>query len=247
MRAKRLTRTLTVLAKRELTPHMLRITLGGPELDGFPPDQAGGYVKLRIPGDTDRGAVRTYTVRAQTASGLELDFALHPESPGPASRWAMGCRLGDTLEIGGPGSTQRPNPSADWFLFAADSAGLPAVASHLERLPASARGFAVLEVPGPEDRLELAVPKGVQLRWLFRSEGPDSLESAVRALPWLDGQASAWVACELSQMRAMRTYLRDERGLDRDALYISSYWKRGLDEDAHKRAKRADAEADARA
>jgi len=44
-------------------------------------------------------------------------------------------------------------------------------------------------------------------------------------------------------MQALRAYLRDERGLGPDRLYISSYWKSGLTEEAHKLAKREDAEA----
>ena len=43
-------------------------------------------------------------------------------------------------------------------------------------------------------------------------------------------------------MKALRSLLRDERGLGPDQLYISSYWKSGLTEDAHKVVKREDAQ-----
>ena len=43
-------------------------------------------------------------------------------------------------------------------------------------------------------------------------------------------------------MRRLRTYLRQERGLEPDQLYISSYWKQGLGEDQHRVVKWADAE-----
>jgi NADPH-dependent ferric siderophore reductase len=52
------------------------------------------------------------------------------------------------------------------------------------------------------------------------------------------GQPSAWVACEFNSMRSLRDYLRTERGLRRDNLYISSYWKHGGDEGSHRDAKR---------
>jgi NADPH-dependent ferric siderophore reductase len=44
-------------------------------------------------------------------------------------------------------------------------------------------------------------------------------------------------------MRELRTYLREERTLVTAELYISSYWKSGASEDAHKVIKRDDAEA----
>ena len=124
------------------------------------------------------------------------------------------------------------------------SAGLPALSANLERLSASARGYAVIEIPSPDAELELPVPEGLELRWLVRGEV--SLGDAVRARDWLPGRVSAWVACELSDMRQLRTYLRDERQVPKDDLYISSYWKRGITEEAHKVEKRADAEEDAR-
>ena len=60
---------------------------------------------------------------------------------------------------------------------------------------------------------------------------------------WPEGDVYAWAACEFSSMKALRSYLREERGLGADSLYISSYWKSGLTEEDHKLAKREDAEA----
>ena len=42
-------------------------------------------------------------------------------------------------------------------------------------------------------------------------------------------------------MKLLREYLRAERGLGTDRLYISSYWKQGLVEDDHRDIKRSDA------
>jgi len=68
------------------------------------------------------------------------------------------------------------------------------------------------------------------------------LAQAARAIAWPGGSVYAWAASEFVTMQALRAYLRAERDLGRDRLYISSYWKAGLAEDAHKLVKREDAE-----
>ena len=76
-------RQLTVLKRSNVSPHMLRITFGGPGLQGFPDDQDSAYIKLLMtepPEDSDeRPVVRTYTVRHYDAasSELDVDFVLH--------------------------------------------------------------------------------------------------------------------------------------------------------------------------
>ncbi len=69
---------------------MIRVSLGGPGLAGFPPDFAGGYVKLMLAPATAGGkpVVRTYTIRHQAEDAIAIDFALHGgEAAGPATRW----------------------------------------------------------------------------------------------------------------------------------------------------------------
>jgi NADPH-dependent ferric siderophore reductase len=44
-------------------------------------------------------------------------------------------------------------------------------------------------------------------------------------------------------MRALRSYYRTERGVDRDQIYLSSYWRAGRTEDQHKVDKQADSHA----
>jgi NADPH-dependent ferric siderophore reductase len=40
-------------------------------------------------------------------------------------------------------------------------------------------------------------------------------------------------------MKALRGYLRDERGVERELLSISGYWRRGLDEEGFRADKQA--------
>ena len=63
-------------------------------------------------------------------------------------------------------------------------------------------------------------------------------------LPWLEGTPSIWAACEFSNMRALRRYFKQEKKVEKKALYASSYWKSGLSEEQHKKVKRTDADAE---
>jgi len=239
----------SVLGKRAITPHMLRVTLGGEGMLRFPADQASAYVKLLLSAEEgDRPLLRTYTVREQRADAIDIDFALHGENGGPASRWAMQAQPGDLVEVSGPGPKKLADPTADWILLVGDMTALPAISVNLEQLPATARGRAVIEVPDAADVQPLQAPAGFAMQWVVNPQPGATaapLHDAVAALDWPEGRVSVWAACEFSSMRALRRHLREDRGLDRKQFYISSYWKLGSDETSHKAIKREDAERDA--
>ncbi|MCW2294753.1 NADPH-dependent ferric siderophore reductase [Pseudomonas sp. BIGb0408] len=239
-------RTLRVISSTSVTPHMLRITLGGDEIDSFPADQESAYIKLIFPAPGSDGTLmRTYTVRHQRAEQFDVDFVLHDDA-GPASQWAKDASPGDSITVGGPGPKKLVDNSADWFLMIGDMTALPALSVNLEQLPTDARGHAIIEVIDERDIQPLQHPAGVELHWLINPHpGEDSqlLVNRVRELAWLPGRPSIWAACEFSGMRALRQHFREERQVDRKNLYISSYWKLGSSEDQHKLAKREDADA----
>lgn len=229
---------------------MLRIKLGGAGLADFPEGCQGGYLKFRLPAADGKMAVRTYTIRAQRDGALDIDFALHAETAtghaGPATEWALSAKPGDIVSVAGPGPAKPLPPGHDFYLLAGDMTALPAIAVNLAALPENARGLVVIEVMDADDAQDLARPDGVELRWLVTGQPgsrPDALVTALREFGWPEGDVYAWSACEFSAMQGLRAYLRDERGLGPDRLYISSYWKSGLTEEDHKLAKREDAEA----
>lgn len=238
----------TVLAKREITPRMLRVTLGGEGMQRFPAEQASAYVKLLLPvPGSGRPLLRTYTVRAQREDAIDIDFALHGEGDGgPASTWALTCDAGDTIEIAGPGPKKLAD-DADWILMVGDMTALPAISANIEQLPPDACGHAIIEVPGEDDVQPLAVPDGFRLEWVINPHPGKAtpLLDAVEALDWPAGSLSVWAACEFTSMRALRQHFRDVRGVTRQQMYISSYWIQGRDETSHKAIKRADAEREA--
>tara|TARA_R100000365_G_C2746918_1_gene76429 strand:- start:4484 stop:5221 length:738 start_codon:yes stop_codon:yes gene_type:complete len=238
-----------VVRSGPVTPNMFRVRLGGSSIAALPADCAGGYLKLRIPTTEGKSATRTYTIRAQGPDYIDIDFALHvaAELSGPATAWALAARPGDTLEAGGPGPSKPLPEGHGSYIIAGDMTALPAISVNLETLSDEARADAFVEVQSEDDIQDLDVPRGVRLHWLVNpSPGaePHLLENAIRELTWPSDLSYAWVATEFKAMKNVRTYLRSERSLSPQDLYISSYWKRGLVEDDHRIVKSADAKSD---
>lgn len=164
-----------------------RIKLIFPPASGELPrlaDDADWYAAwLAIP-EAERGSMRTYSIRdlrvePDGATRLVVDFVLHlaPGATGPASLWASRAAAGDELLIIGPrrgrldgGGIEFEPGEAAGVLLAGDETAAPAIARVLEELPADARGIAFIEVPEAGDRLPVAAPAGVELRWLPRGE-----------------------------------------------------------------------------
>ncbi|MFD2179626.1 siderophore-interacting protein [Veronia pacifica] len=243
---------LTVVNAHSVTPNMQRITLKGEAIHDFPEECEGGYIKFLFnhQGGTDldgysyenRPVMRTYTIRRHDAvqGEIDIDFVHHDttdESCGFASRWSKHASIGAHINILGPGLLQDLNPSADAFFLAADMTALPALSAKIKRLPENAQGYAVIKVKDEEDQQTLEHPAGVKVIWL---KGTESLPSSVRALEWPAGKVSVWCACEFDDMRVLRSYFRNEKDVDRENIYISSYWKEGVTEDGHKVIKRQD-------
>lgn len=255
MKKKPQPKTLVVTDTETITPNMQRITLQGEALSHFPRDCEGSYIKLlfndmggadlSILSEDDRPIMRTYTIRRfhPETSSIEVDFVRHVTQDlqcGFAARWAMAAQKGDTISIVGPGSISNLNTEADWFFMAADMTALPALSTKICTLPEEAKGYAVIRVMSPADIQPLHAPAGMELIWLTEGQ---ALADSVRELEWLDGNASIWCACEFDSMRALRQYFRNEKEVDRENIYISSYWKQGVSEDGHKMIKREDAES----
>ncbi|WP_066584931.1 siderophore-interacting protein [Cellulomonas timonensis] len=258
----------TVLRTERLTPTMVRLVLGGPGLAPFTPSEhADSYVKLvflppaaagelpltsddRVDLDALRAGLpadqqprlRSYTVRAFDPQALELtvDVVVHGEE-GIAGPWADGAQPGDEILVVGPGGAYSPAEDADWHLLIGDASALPAIAVALERMGPDAQGHAFVEVHHAEDEIPLTAPEGVQVHWVHRGHGVVGLAlvEAVQDLPWPDGVAHAFVHGEAGTIKELRHHLRAERGIARDRLSISGYWRLGADDEAWRAAKKA--------
>jgi NADPH-dependent ferric siderophore reductase len=263
--ARRARRTVVRRVER-VTPHVVRVVLGGEDLADF---AAGAftdhYVKLLLPppgapygDDYDLAEVRatlsreqwprtrTYTVRAFDPDALELtvDVVQHGDA-GLAGPWAAAARPGDGLQLLGPGGAYTPDPTADWHLLVGDASVLPAIAASLPRIPAGVPVHVIVEVHDAAEEQPLTSPGDLSVTWLHRGDAgalPPAEEPLVRAVRDLDapaGRAHAVVHGEAVAVRELRRHLLVDRGFAREDLATSGYWKRTLDEDGWQSSKAA--------
>jgi NADPH-dependent ferric siderophore reductase len=244
-----------------LTPAMTRVVLGGAGLAGFTAGEyTDHYVKLLFPVE---GAaypdpfdlqeireqlprdqwprMRTYTVRRwdEDSRELTIDVVLHGDE-GLAGPWAARVRPGDEILFSGPGGAYAPRADADWHLLAGDESALPAIAASLERLPAGARAHAFIEVHGPEEEQKVEPAGDATITWLHRGDATVgiALVEAVTGLDFPAGTPQAFVHGEAGFVKELRRLLLVDRGVPRDQVSISGYWRLGHDEDRWQTSKR---------
>ncbi|MFD9870100.1 siderophore-interacting protein [Streptomyces niveus] len=254
-------REARVIRTQRITPHMVRLVLGG---DGPAGIEAGEftdhYVKLLFapegvsypePFDMDRVRAdfpreqwptsRTYTVREwdPAAGEITIDFVVHGDE-GLAGPWAAAARPGDTVRFLGPGGSYAPDPAADRHLFVGDESALPAIAASIERAPEDAVIQAFIEVEGPEEEQKIAAPAGAEIVWLHRGSRPvgEALVAAVRALDLPGDDVHAFVHGEAGFVKELRRHLRHDRKIPRERLSISGYWRLGQTDEAWRAVKR---------
>ena len=243
---------LSVVGSRRITPHTLRISFAGKNLDAFATDE-NLHLKLLLPpegaprdrwltavrdgrarlrGGSVDPVIRKYTIRTVDAAAghIDIDFVLH-EHGGPGATWAVNAQAGDVVGAIGPGG--RGIAASDWYLLAGDETGLPAIGRILESLPADAQGVVLVEIDQPEVEQRLAVPSGMTLRWLHRAGATagttNLLMDAIAStdIPSEEQKVFVWVAAEFDAIRTIRAYLRRNRKLDKYQHLAVAYWRRG--------------------
>jgi NADPH-dependent ferric siderophore reductase len=238
-----------VLRVEQLTPHVRRITFGGPEMAGFSVGGPAEHMKVffpkpgeerpvlptwtgRPPEGAERPLSRTYTPRAWRPNTLELDIDFVTHGRGPGSLWAQQAEAGRFAALSTPKSAYAIDRSVRRYIIAGDAAAVPAIGTILEALPAHTHAEVYVEVDdaGEQQRLESAAETGIT--WLHRGAGQEAaagrmLEQTIRSLPLPKDETRIFVACEASVMRNIRRYLLNERGMDRSQVYTHGYWKLG--------------------
>jgi NADPH-dependent ferric siderophore reductase len=251
---------LHVLRSERLTPHLVRIVLGGPGVAGIADNgYTDRYVKLafRRPGvdypepldvaavretmpRSDWPIMRTYTVRSldHAAGEMVVDFVVHGDT-GVAGPWALAAQPGDELVFMGPGGAYAPADDVDAHVMVGDEAALPAIAAACERVAPGTPVQVFVEVDTPDDELALTSPGELTVHWCHREAGGDVV-SAVQDGAWPAGRVQAFVHGETVAVKALRPLLLSERGVERELLSISGYWRRGADEETFQAEKKAD-------
>lgn len=217
-----------VASVQPLTPRMTRVRLVDEslrDLSAVP----GQTVKIYVPDlVTGQPVSRDYTVRAYDPAGpsLDIDFVLH--GAGAAANWVRRVQPGETLEFVGPSGRYRPDPAAEWHLFAGDETALPAIQAYTGMLPARARVWLYVEVPDVAEQQQIPGPARPTPHWLHRGDSAPGtvLEDALRSVTLPPGAGRIWIAGHTPTVRRIRAHLLDERGVDRRALYVKGFWDR---------------------
>lgn len=236
---------LTVKHTQYLSPHYIRVTLTGEEVQLFKEATVGANNKIFLPVEGEKeihfggpkSIRRTYTHRGIDLGKNEMtiDFVSHGET-GPASAWAMHAKAGDPLGVAMKARASSLYPEADWYLLVGDATGIPVLAAILESLPASAQGVAFIEVRSKEEEIPLTTAANIEINWVYNTSPGESelLATAVRNVDFPTNDHMTYfgyVAAEYSTVKDVRTFLRKEKNWDKEALYAYSYWKYGKSED----------------
>jgi NADPH-dependent ferric siderophore reductase len=238
------TRRLEVLKALRISPHFIRVTLGGAQLEGFVSASFDDHLKLMLPAagqsapvlpdlgpngpqwpaDVARPVMRDFTPRFYDPHKRELDveFALHGE--GPAADWAARAVRGHSVGIGGPRGSFIIPEDYDWHLLIGDETALPAISRRLEELPAASTVIAVIQLNDPADRRVFHTNANVADQWV---SGTDALLGAVESLELPRGEGFAWAAGEAKTIASVRKVLSATHGLDKDHMRTAAYWKLG--------------------
>lgn len=171
---------------------------------------------------------RDYTPRDYDpdAGTLAIDFVIHGD--GPASNWAEQARPGDAFAFGGPRGSFVAADDFDHYVLAGDETALPAIGRWLEEMPAGRRATVLIEIPGDADRQEITTRADTSITWLPRNGADPAasrlLEEAMAGLA-PEGDTFWWIACESARARRMRMSLTDERGVPKEWIRATGYWK----------------------
>jgi NADPH-dependent ferric siderophore reductase len=213
---------------------MVRVVLTGEQLEGFTSLGFDDHVKLIFPngeGGTTQPEMRDFTPRRfdPTAGELWIDFFLH--DAGPATSWAANVRVGDSLEVGGPRGSAILSPEGiDSRVFIGDETAVPAIHRALDELPAGAGALVILETDSgaAAPALSRADVETIQVSRKPTYTTPASeLIETLGAIELPRERCFFWIACESQAARALRRYLREEKGIEKQWIKAAGYWQRG--------------------
>ncbi|MBK5287805.1 MAG: siderophore-interacting protein [Acidimicrobiia bacterium] len=243
-------RTVTVAATELVSPHLQRIVLAGPELDGFEVTEPASSVRLLLPSagrtelvlpswtgnefllpDGARPAIRTLTppLRGPAEPNLTLDVVLH--DAGILTDWARTVEPGATVAVSGPGRGYAIDAAAPNFLLAGDESALPALSQVLSAIPRSTLVHVVVEVIDPDAVERLPQRDGVTIEHHVVSGDTtpgDAMATALAHVP-IAPDTRVWVAGEAAAVQRVRREFFTGRGIPRSHCTIRGYWKAGRD------------------
>jgi NADPH-dependent ferric siderophore reductase len=239
-----------------LSGRMLRVTLAGPGMVGFPVPDPAASVRLLLPfpgedlvlpdwvgnnflmADGRRPIMRTFTPQNvdPEAGRIDLDIVEHDE--GAACGWAAKAEPGWEAAISGPLKGYAIDSDAPGFLLAGDESAIPAIGQLLAALPDGTPVEVHVEITDAAAELALPDHPRADVRWHQLGSGSapgDAIVAAVTKAEIAEG-TRIWVAGEAASVQRIRKHLFDTLGIPRPQTVVRGYWKHGRAE--------GDAEAD---
>lgn len=217
-------RELVLARVHTISPHFRRLTFTGDDLADFVSASFDDHLKVLLDADGPEPVRRDFTPRRFDAAARELDIEFAVQHTGPVAQWAAQAQVGQRLTVAGPRGSFIVPTDFDWHLLVGDESALPAIHRRLDELPSTTRVSVVVQLNDPADRRALASAARLDLTWTANAA---QTRAAVRALGLPPGEGYAWAAGEASEMAALRRLLVEEKGIDRQAMRVAAYWKRG--------------------
>jgi NADPH-dependent ferric siderophore reductase len=230
-------RTLRVERTERLTPGMIRITLSGEDLADFVSLAPDDHIKIFVPTPTGDVVRREYTPRRYDAGAktLLVDFAVH--DAGPATRWALNAKWGDTIQVRGPKSSAVIDGSVHRWILVGDETALPAIGRRIEEAAPGSQITSIVSVEGPQEHQTFETDAGNSMWWAYRplsaGNDPGALLEIVRTID-IKPDTYVWIAAEARVARAVRDYFIETRYHAQKWLKASGYWVAGR-ADAHEK------------
>jgi NADPH-dependent ferric siderophore reductase len=216
------------------TDHYVKLLFLQPGVE-YPDPLDMGEVREKLPSE-HWPTMRTYTVRSwdEATKELTIDFVHHGDE-GIAGPWAAAAQPGDKLWFNGPGGAYLPQETAAWHLLVGDESALPAIGAAIEGLPPGAQAKVFVEVEDETEEQKFSGSGDVELTYLHRAgasgDRGDGLVKAVEELEFPAGDVQAFVHGEAGFVLRLRRHLFAERGLARNQVSLSGYWRLGKNED----------------
>jgi NADPH-dependent ferric siderophore reductase len=217
-----------VVETAQLSPGLVRVLLDVPDLARLElPDAPDAAVGIYFAASEFGQSGRTYTVRHHDAqhNRITVDFVMHGRATG--TDWVMRANHGDAVTLAYARSWYRPPAATGWQLLVADMAGLPALARLIDQARPD-RAVAIVEVHDSSDLTYLPEQSVIPV---VASLGTGNGLTAGALAPMVAqhcrsaGRGYCWFAGEAGQARAVRKYLRHDRGWESDQLDVMGYWR----------------------
>ena len=236
-------RSVSVHSTAKISKHLMRISFTGEDLNDFPIDSDGGYVKVILESDKSqlssdhRPKMRSYTVADfdKDKKILTIDFMVGRHS-GHTSSWAKSAVIEDEIVIGGPGPRKLNEFKSDKYIFFGDLTSINAVRAGVKRLPAHAQSETYLFIPGIEDKFDIDIEEKTNVNWIV-SDQSDYLTLAAKQSNILSSDTIIFAAGEAQRIKSLRTYLIEDIGLKPELLFMSGYWREGLTDEQYREEK----------